>query len=320
MKRKVFVFLIAVLMVISSACSSENAFQPKESISEDTLSQICMIESSDYASFRELLEQNNIFTDSNAISGNTVTTYELPTDATATFQTDIRNYNLRYTRTIFYPAEAGKVHIYRIEGTENGRVGLKEDGSVYFIAYPPSVQLSFANNASPETVQAALEPAFSDLIDFSDYERIEVSDYDTGSGPFLAYDFNLLHEVQGYVVDYAMIRVTDDGTVVRLSMLTGPQNADEICDRIDKDLEEELILAKLKSIYDTDASEYLSHTIMDNSVFGRHLTTYNDEICVRYVIDCRVNVFERDTERSLLTQLLIPVSLLYSTESAAITE
>lgn len=280
MKKYVAVILVFVLALTAVACS------------KGALSQIYEVDNGSLSS--------DTFNHTNVISDKAGITYDLPVGQAKTLQVYDQTLQLSYKRSIYYTLRSCKVHSYSIDGTDDGSVLFKEDGSLYAILNYPFTTLEIPDEASFETVQAALEPALLDLVDLSKYDSVKAEMY--GSGYLVSY----LNELHGYYTDYASMLVGTDGTVDALWIRDLTLNAEELCPSIDKTVEEELIIARLKNIYNTGNTEYRSHSIETTPNF----CVYENELYVEYNFTCEVYDSEAESEKSDRCHLLIPVELL----------
>ena len=299
-------------MLLFTACSPQHPTPPTNQFSDEMLSQIQAIDLHNLSN--HILPSNiaeEIF-----VSDEAFLTSELPEGTSEKFETKLRYYDLSYMHTAFYPFDGGYVRYYKITNTDEGTIGLCGDGSLFACYRPPITPLNIARNASSETVLEELKSSISDLIDFSKYEDVEVFCNNSDEEPFLAYTFHFSHRQQGYLVDYASVDILNDGTILRIWRTPTLEDAENICKEIDKELEEAIIQAKLKQIFDRETLKYQSHISNHDSAFDMYLISYNNEVCIAYTLDCVVYLLEEDCEVTIQTRLAVPVRLIYATDDA----
>lgn len=314
MKKALFAYLVATLMIISVACSAQNK---SSSVTEDTLSQICVIGGKNYCAELQAcgirLDENLTCLEEHSIS------YEYASGEKATFSTEKQSYSLSYDYTITDASITGIRHIYKVDNSPDTEVGLAPDGSLVFITYPLIEPLDIKKTDTPETVQSVLEPAISDLVDFADYQSIECEDYNFNSDSQIGnYRFILSKEENGYLFNRAIIGVRNDGTIISVKILGGTiesENAKEICNSIDQEVEDSLLHATLKKIFDSDDTKLLNYNIADYTDYAKSLANYNDEIYISYTTVCTVYHSGQESELRFDPTILIPVRLLCAPES-----
>lgn len=287
MKKFTVLVLIIVLVFTVAACSNENV----------ALSQIYQVDNGSLN-----IEKYN---HTNVISDKAVVTQDLPAGQAKTVQINNQLWALTYAETIYYPGQSRKAHVYSIDGADEGEVLLNEDGSVYAILKHSIVKLDISKTASSETVKNTLEPEIRHIVDLSKYSHVEVKQYGEG-GDFGTYSFIFYNELFGYRSDYTKLRVDSDGTVEGLWICDLILNVEDSCVGINKTVEDNLIDARLKGIYNTGTTEYRSRTLNDEPNF----IAYENELYVEYNFTCKVYDSETERERSDGCTLLIPVHLL----------
>lgn len=299
MKKIIAVILIFMLVFVAAACGDN-------SVSEEELSQIHEVGTAPLAiDGGKLNHQNTISISEKRLN-------EELTGHTKDFHLFAKTYNLTYDTTINYPARDYKVNQYKIEGTDEGVISFREDGTFYSYTnyYDPMCVIDIKETDSSETVRAALEPAISKIVDVSKYEFVDVeaSLSIEESGRFGMYIFYYYNAIQGYCSDVTMISVKDNGYVVGISIDDLNLEATSI-GTISKEREDALILAKLKDMSDTDVLEYRSHKIRKSST-SPQFTMFEGELCIQYTVSCEIYDTGLEDDRGFACRLLIPVRLL----------
>lgn len=315
MKKLLTIILSLVFSMCIAACGETEPPRKSTTIA-DAVSQIYEIELSDYSE----LNRYELFYHENVISKEFIYTQELPNGTAATFKTDKREYGLTYLETVFLPVGDYKAHDYSIDGDEDSFVRLREDGRITFIKNYPIAKLDIDPHASPNEVRIALGPALSDLIDLSQFNFYEEISVDTSTEEgFGEYTFSFYRTFQGYLTNFAMISINDDGVVYLLRNQNDNTDIEEYCANIDKELEEKLILAKLEGMYNTEETEYTEHKILDDPA-SKSVFRYNNEVCIQYEVVCKVYISKEDCSDFVGCTLLIPVRLLYGEGDPVTTE
>ena len=291
MKKYMIAVLIVVIALTAVACNSgKEVWTQTYEVGGDSMS-------------------HDVFNHENVISDKTVHTKERTVGEKTSFSTASRSYSLSYSESIFYPLKNRKVHKYLVDSSEDeGSVLLNEDGSLYAILRDDIALIDISKTDTAETVQAALEPAIADLVDLSKYDEVEVQHSGNSvDGSFGRYRFFFYDELQGYRGGYTTVMVYDDGRVGALWINDLLIDANKNLPVIDKEKEEMMIQKRLQAIYNTDTTEYRSHTLFDMP----SLCTYGNELCIYYRLNVTLYETDLSSETSgYTTELLIPVRLL----------
>lgn len=110
--------------------------------------------------------------------------------------------------------------------------------------------------------------------------------------------------------------VLSDGTVKSLWIADIPIDSTEKVGDIDKVLEEEMIILKLKDIYDTDETEYRGHSQLSTP----SIIVYENELCIRYTVSCDIYYEKYDSVYGEACSILIPVRLISDVDSSTLIE
>ena len=291
MKKYIAIVLISVIMVAITACGKI----------DDDLSQIYEIGSGSLGANTDDIQHANVITSPvDSIQEDLV-------GKTMTFSTKTKTYSLTYNVTTFYPHRDLKVHEYKIDVSDDGFIQFREDGSLFTIVDNQICLLGIDKNDTSDTVRMLLEPAISDLIDLSKYEKVEVLPRPSSDG-FGSYIFCYYNTIQGYWSDTSTIFVSDDGRVSLIMNEDIHLDASAI-NTISKEREKELLQKKIQNMCDTAAIQYISHEILDGNSTPR-FTLFNGEVCILYNFDCNAYNEEKEENASFSSKLLIPVRLL----------
>lgn len=308
MKSILSIMLIVILCFGMIACSAEKV--PDQTHPEDDVAgQIYEISSGDDHYHYEW----GVFNHQNVISDELVISQEYEKNTAAKYQNKVRSYDLQYVETCFFPLGDRREHKYRVNGIEDSEVLLREDGTISFIHYPIA-HLDISRTASFEEVYDALIPAISDLIDLTQFSVYDDWSFhtDTDEG-FRDYSFACYRLINGYLTNFALVQVQDDGEVDLLRNENDYTAYEDVCYKIDKEIEEQLIRIRMESIFNTDSTNIITYNLW-NGHFEKRLITYNNELCVQYQLECDYYLSGKEEEEHATCELLIPVRLLINSE------
>lgn len=286
MKKILAMLLIAALLVTMSACRSSDML--------------------------EILEVDNgslaidKYNHEKVISDDLVYTQEYPKGQEKTIQINGESWLLKYEATVFYPLKNRRVNKYVVDGTDDKTVLLYEDGTIYggsaIFQY-----INISNMDTPETVQKVLVESFTELVDLTKYETVEVEEYILSyEEGFQFYSYIFYNSIDDAMTDYVKVWVGKDGAVFNLWIATLLMDAEEQCKGIDKEREETLIVDRLKMIYESPSVEYRDHSLWARSNF----CIYENELYIQYYITAELFDTELEQRKIEGCELLIPVRLL----------
>ena len=286
MRKMLAMLLVAVLLVTMSACRSNDMLE------------ILEVDNGSLA-----IDQYN---HEKVISDDIVYTQEYPKGQEKTIQINGESWSLKYEATLFYPLANRRVNKYVVDGTDNKTVLLYEDGTVYggsaIFQY-----LNISKMDTPETVQKVLVESFTELVDLTKYETVEVEEYIINPEEgFLFYKYLFYNSIDDALKDYVIVWVDKDGAVYNLWIITLLMDAQEQCKGIDKEREEALIVDRLKMIYESKSVEYRSYSLWAKSNF----CIYENELYIQYHISAELFDTELEQGKTEGCELLIPVQLL----------
>lgn len=192
------------------------------------------------------------------------------------------------------------------------KFGYREDGKLYAVSnVDASVEGGFAKielgvNDSLTDIRSKLTNAVHDWIDLNAYDKFKgVTLGEIGeSGDFL--DYNFYNIINGFIVDSASISVKPDGSVFVIQTHITPNVDVSILETIDKDYEREVILAKLRDMYEINGNKLASD---EYNVWGAYAVQYEGELYIEYTIYTNV-ITSKETTEYPGSHLLVPVSAL----------
>lgn len=213
------------------------------------------------------------------------------------------DHTLKYKDTLYYPVGQRTLHRYFVDGNEEQTVLIDGNGKVNDILYKYTV-LDITKESTPNDVLELLKVELAKNFDLSRYEHVEIPEQAQESKESWIYDYRFFNKENGYMTEYLLASVSDDGSVfgVRVHNL----NTSELNLDIDKKKEQQAIELKLKDIYNTDSYKYPSYEI----AFEPHVTTYNDQVCIEYSVGVRYFHSNKGETASFLHRILIPIEVI----------
>lgn len=209
-----------------------------------------------------------------------------------------------YFDTLYYPIGEKKVHKYITN--EEQVVLLNQDGTVNALLFDFAT-LNISETAKPNEVLSVLESELVKWVDISQYEHLQMPESVEDDQKFGMYYFLYYNTEQGYLTDYVRVSVLDDGRVFGLSI--NNLNSDGMVLNIDKELENKMIDLKLKDIYTTESTEYISY----NVVVQPRIVVFNDVLYVLYSVSANYLTVSGEQMSSFANSILIPVDLVAAT-------
>lgn len=228
-----------------------------------------------------------------------------------TVKIDDKDLSLDYSDTLFYPVGEKKVDRYYVDGNKDSVVLLNSDGSINSILYQFS-QLNISKTESPDQVKLLLDQKLRDLVDISRYKYVQIpsSNESLGEG-FGLYDYLYYNMMDGYMTDYIRVSVLDDGSVLGFS-INEVGSATAVLN-IDKKKEDELLTLKLKDIYTTAHTEYVSY----KTHFPPQLVTYQGELYVQHYVSAMYRDEVRGEQSSFINTILLPVQAINRSDAVS---
>ncbi len=211
--------------------------------------------------------------------------------------------SLKYKDTLFYPIGDKYVHRYFVDGNEENTVLIDSEGAVQAILYDYTV-LDITQTASPAEVLALLKLELSKITDISFYENMKIPEHAPEEKGFGVYDFLFFNQKNGYMTDYLIVSVFDDGRVLGLKINNLPETSFNL--DIDHEKEKQAIECKMKEIFDTEDRQYKSYALH----FDPCITIYEGEIYIEYSVSAKYVYAQGGEMSSFINIILIPLSLI----------
>ncbi len=292
MTRIISVFL-AVLLVFSICGCNKKA---DSKMNDDFLSRILEIDDGQYSAEKD-------FNHTNLISADPVLTVETTVQTTNNITLNDINLSLTYKDTAYFPLGDKLVYRYCVDGDDSKVIDIDMNGNLNRIRYK-YITLDISKTATPEEVLTKLRPELEKIRDLSQYEFIKLPEQRESKEGFGSYGF-LFYNMEGkYGIDYLYVAVFDDGGVTGLYIYDLPDEKRNFT--VNEDKLNDIIEAKLRSIYDTNDSKYVSFKKYGDYDY---LTVYNGE----YYLDCSVvpKFIRNGHETSgFVISLLVPLDLI----------
>ena len=168
-----------------------------------------------------------------------------------------KEYNLTYVETQTYPLYGEVADKYALEGFgENGSIIIRRDGSIRSLLFD-FTNISISGIEPPQVIKPQLEAEIYEIVDVSNYEYCDLPEYVPEKESFGSYHFLYYNMEKGYITDFMHVFVKDDGTIKSLTIndIDIGVEFDLSNVRINKDLEDKLLSAKTKQIYENARKE-----------------------------------------------------------------
>lgn len=293
--NKIAAFLLAVMMICLSGCSGqENSYQ----------SYIDEILELDSFSYPEEIKLNH----KNIVSLRTESS--INPDATAKIDVKIlnQNYKFHYEETLTFPVRDETVDSYLLEGAEEEqRILLTQNGEIRSILFK-FARIEIESDADINEVFDKLKPILEKFIDLSDYKHVNMTGNTEKRGEsFGFYDYLFFNEINGYMSDYCKVAVTDEGYLLGFSNISLDVDMTNLQLNIDKKWEDKLISEKLKDMFSTSETEYISYHF--DTRLTPQIVQYEGELYIQYWVSAQYTHFNSEISSGLFG-LLIPVHLL----------
>ena len=116
---------------------------------------------------------------------------------------------LYYENSLYYPIYDTTVHCYLLNGKEECKVYIRQDGSIDGLGYD-FAKIDILQNNTPEEVLPKLKELLEKYVDLSKYKHIEMpydSSKDDGGVGFGTYSFVFYNLTDGYRTDFLRVGV-----------------------------------------------------------------------------------------------------------------
>ncbi len=289
--KRISVLLVLILVVLNCSCGSTVDLDSILEIDNGSLSQ-------------EGITLNH----KNAISDSPVKQKNEDVQTNIKIKINEEEMSLVYDTTYFYPVGAKRVHLYLIDGDEEKKVLIDESGNINSLLYS-FAHLDISPFDSPEDVWKLLKPELSKYVNLANYASMKMPNESQNDYGFSMYSYLFYNETNGYMTDYVMVSVSQKGNVLGLKINDLPTHDFEV--DIDSEKEKNAIELKIKDIFNTDKTKYVSYKME----FEPRITVYNGQVYVEYYVSARFIRKDRakaeETEMSsFLNSILIPLDMI----------
>ncbi len=291
MKKIICVIITMTLIISIFGCNKKSDSTTKD----DYLNDVFEIDAGQYSAEKDLNHANLIY-------NNPVLTVDTTVQASKTIVLNGADLSLTYKNTAYYPIGDKKVYRYLVGGDESKIIEIDTNGNITRIRYEYT-KLDISKNATPEEVLAKLRPELAKIRDLSKYEFIKLPGSRESDSGFGSYQY-LFYNMEGsYTTDYLFVAVFDDGSVTGFQIRDLPNEERNF--NINEDKVNEIIEAKLRDIYDTDNTKYVSFERSGDY----SLTVYDGKYYLRCAVSARHIRFGSE-KSGFLIPLLIPMELI----------
>lgn len=301
MKKHIILLIIVSYALLAVGCGNADNYINSSKASE--------VDSGSYETILNVIleidsEQLNTepkFNHKNVISDNVQHSVDktVPTEKSITINSSA--YSLRYKESLHYPISGKYVHSYYVDDDEKNIILVDDKGEINSILYKYTA-LNISRTASPSEVYEPLKAEISKIIDVSFYENVKIPEHSADEKGFGIYDYLFYNQKNDYITDYLRVSVSDDGSVFGLSI----NNLSETDFNLDisKEKENNAIESKLKDIYNTDVTQYLSYEMH----FDPCITVYENQIYIQYFISAKYTHKQHGEMGGYTDIILVPLS------------
>lgn len=285
--KKFCIFLVLILVVLNCSCGSTIDLDSILEIDNGSLSQ-------------EGITLNH----KNAISESPVKQKNEDVQTNIKIKINEEEMSLVYDTTCFYPVGEKRVHLYLINGDEEKKVLIDESGNVNSLLYK-FAHLDISPFDSPEAVWELLQPELCKYVDLKNYAHMKMPNDSQNEYGFSIYDYYFYNETNGYMTDYVIVSVSQKGNVLGLKINDLPTHDFKV--DIDSEKEKNAIELKVKDMFNTNKTEYISHEMH----FEPRITVYNGQVYVKYYVSAQFKNTVKNAEMSsFLISILIPLDMI----------
>lgn len=198
-------------------------------------------------------------------------------------------YDLTYVETLTYLISGTTVDKYVAdEFGEFGNLLLFRDGSVKSLLFK-FANINITGKETPQDIKSQMEAVIREVVDISKYDYCDIPEYSSDGEGFGTYYFLYYNMVNGYMTDYLKVNVKDDGRIGSLSINDLRTDRDLSNLSIDKSLEDKLLNAKTKQVYEGLYEETLNKYNYQYATYKLtsarpNICVCNGELCVQYSV------------------------------------
>ncbi len=229
-----------------------------------------------YKTYGNSSEESN---QKNVVYNDTIFSVDSQAVSTKTVIIADSEYNLKYSKSLFYPVGDYDFDVYTVENTDNN-VLFSKSGTLTAVLFD-FAHIDISENETAENILPLIKPVLEKFENFLEYECVEFSN---GSGinpdTFGIYDFFFYNTVNGYKTDVCRVSVNCKGHLFALrfyNMTSTDKNANF---NIDKNLETKLLTDKLKDIYNTEKKEFVSYSVNEQP----QIVKYDGRLYIKSVV------------------------------------
>ena len=201
---------------------------------------------------------SDYYNNRNVISTKPVITIDKNVEFTKKIKIDGVEEILLYVETEYYPIEERKLYLYLVNGEEEKKIWLDQDGDIYQIQYAFDY-IDISQDATPEEVLPAIKEVLNDYVDLSYYSTEELIPPETEFG---SWTFVAKNTINGYRTDRLYVVFDQEGNVFRF--IVENINCSITSLNIDEEKVDKLLELKFRDIYGIrEDVEYKSYELSD---------------------------------------------------------
>lgn len=290
--KKIICVIITITLIISiCGCNKKSDSTTKD----DFLNHVFEIDAGQYSAEKDLNHAN-------LISNDPILTVDTTVQASKSIVLNGANLSLTYKNTVHFPVGDKTVYRYLVDGDESKIIEIDTNGNINRIRYEYT-KLDISKNATPEEVLIKLKPELEAIRDLSKYEFVRLPEQQESDNGFGSYQYSFYNMEGSYVTDSLSFIVFEDGSVHGLRTYDLPDEKRNFT--VNEEKLNEIIEAKLRNIYDTDTTKYVSFKRSGDY----SLTVYDG----KYYLVCAVSARHIRVGAEVagfLIPLLIPMDLI----------
>ena len=264
MKKLLFSILIIFLCLTSFmfvSCNEDNATTTERNTDDTTTADpdAGAVKDDNYYLDRIYQEKgSDYYNNRNVISTKPVITIDKNVEFTKKIKIDGVEEILLYVETEYYPIEERKLYLYLVNGEEEKKIWLDQDGDIYQIQYAFD-HIDISQDATPEEVLPAIKEVLNDYVDLSYYSTEELIPPETEFG---SWTFVAKNTINGYRTDRLYVLFDQEGNVFRF--IVENLNCSITSLNIDEEKVDKLLELKFRDIYSVrEDVEYKSYELSD---------------------------------------------------------
>ncbi|MBQ9744532.1 MAG: hypothetical protein IJW19_05345 [Clostridia bacterium] len=309
MKKLLLTILILILCPASFmfvSCNEDNATTTEPNTDDTTTTEpnSGVVKDDNYYLSRIYQEQgSDYYNNRNVISTKPVITIDKNVEFAKKIKIDGVEEILLYVETEYYPINDRILYLYLVNGEEEKKIWLNQDGDIYKIWYAFD-HIDISHNATPEEVLPAIKEVLNDYVDLSYYSTEELIPPETEFGSWI---FVAKNTIDGYLTDRLYVLFDQEGYVIKVIIENINCNITSL--DIDEEKVDKLLELKFKDIYDIhEGVEYRSYEL---SYMNKRIVILDKNEYIICTAGANLYFVERQEEHSTHPiDIYLPVDLI----------